>query len=276
MRRSFLSIVAVCLVAMLGACVAAPKSATAPNSPPKRVERVLFVGNSLTYRNDLPAHFAALASTALGATVEAEMIAAGGARIEQHAAQGLVQTELASGRYTVLVLQEWGSGLLCDPEFAKFGFECAASHRAHRELVEVARRNRVRVVLLGTYSSAPEPAIALADAEAELASSLGITHADLRDLPELRGARPAAEWFDTDGHHPGPELTLLMARRLADALHGDMPLPRAVEMQYRDYRGEQAPKLQLLASAQNLQPAQRTRRVEPSDWERLARAGRAP
>lgn len=259
-------------LARLGAlCMAAALSACA-HTPPMRFERVLFVGNSLTYRNDLPAHFAALASAARGAPVEADMIARGGARIDEHAAHDAVRNELASGRYTVLVLQEWGSGLLCDPSFAAFGFECAASHAAHRTLSDIAHRNGARVVLLGTYSSVREPANALADAESALAVSLDAAHVDLRDLPALRDAAPSSAWFDADGQHPGVDLTLLMARRLTDTLYGPTSLPGAVDVRYRDYRGDASPKLESPVSAQHLMPDMRMRTVAPGDWARLAQA----
>lgn len=263
-------------LARLGAlCLAAAMSACA-HAPPTRAERVLFVGNSLTYRNDLPTHFAVLASAARGAPVEAEMIARGGARIDEHAARDAVRSALASGRYTVLVLQEWGSGLLCDPSFAAFGFDCAASHAAHRALTDVAHRHGVRVALLGTYSGAREPANALADAESGLAASLDAAHADLRDFPALRDRYPSAAWYDADGQHPGPELTLLMAHRLADALYGATSLPGPVDVSFRDYRGDASPKLESPVSAQGLEPAMRMRTVAPEDWARLARVRSAP
>lgn len=82
-RRGFLAGMA---ALTLGAC-------SAQTRPP--TERVLFVGNSLIYYNDLPSQFAQLASLALGRRVEAEMLARGGAHISQHVAAGEVQRELA-------------------------------------------------------------------------------------------------------------------------------------------------------------------------------------
>ena len=61
-----------------------------PDAEPARAaERVLVVGNSLAYRNDLPAHLATVATAVRGAPVEAEMVAAGGRRIARHAADGV-------------------------------------------------------------------------------------------------------------------------------------------------------------------------------------------
>lgn len=217
----------------------------------ERPERALFVGNSLIYRNDLPNQFAQLASAALGRPVEAEMLARGGAHLSHHVAAGVVQRELASGGYTALVLQEFGGGLRCHAELAKFGFTCEASHAAHAELAALAQQHGARTVLLGTYRMDPGGARDLSEAEAELAARIGALHAGLGDFPALRATHPDWLWLDPeDGQHPGLDLTLLMALRTLRRLYQQSLPSRAVSLTYRDYRGPHAPRLQSLASAQ--------------------------
>jgi hypothetical protein len=182
---------ALSLMLAIAACVGATSWGGAVPRDSSRTERVLFVGNSITYRNDLPAHFGAVATAAHGARVEVEMIAGGGERIERHDARGVVQRELASGRYTALVLQEFGRGLVCDDQVARMGFDCAASHAAHRALSDAARAQGVRVVLLGSYSKFDEDASALESAEHALAASIGAVHVGLGDVPALRARMPA-------------------------------------------------------------------------------------
>ena len=58
--------------------------------------RVLFVGNSLTDTNDLPAVVATLAR-GLGTEIEYRTIAPGGTSLEDHWNAGQVPAELASG-----------------------------------------------------------------------------------------------------------------------------------------------------------------------------------
>ncbi|SDD40473.1 hypothetical protein [Aquimonas voraii] len=217
----------------------------------ERPERVLFVGNSLIYRNDLPNQFAQLASAALGRPVEAEMLARGGAHLSHHVAAGVVQRELASGGYTALVMQEFGGGLRCHAELAKFGFTCQASHAAHAELAALAQRHGARPVLLGSYRMDARGAGVLSQAEAELATRIGALHAGLGDFPSLRAAHPDWLWLDPDdGQHPGLDLTLLMALRTLRVLF-QATLPAApLDLRYRDYRGSQLPELDRLASAQ--------------------------
>lgn len=236
-----------------------------PDAEPARAaERVLVVGNSVTYRNDLPAHLAAVATEVRGAPVEAEMIAAGGRRIAQHAADGVVLKEIASGRYRALVLQEWGGGLLCGEQQARLGFDCAASQAAHRQLADAAQARGMRVVILGTPQSIPMIADALAEREAALARALGAAHVDLRTLPARMRTLPQAQWLEPDGH-PGPDLTLWMAHDIARALYGDAPLSTPFDITYRDYRQGATPKADALASAQDIAAQRKARTIRGED-----------
>jgi hypothetical protein len=78
-------------------------------SEPARV-RVLFVGNSLTATNDLPAVVAGLAR-ATGRTLEYRTIAFGGFALEDHWSQGDARAALASGSWDVVVMQQGPSAL---------------------------------------------------------------------------------------------------------------------------------------------------------------------
>ena len=72
--------------------------------------RVLFVGNSLTYSNDLPEMVAAL-SRGGGVRIETGMIATPDAALEDHWADGRVRQEFASKRWDVVVMQQGPSSL---------------------------------------------------------------------------------------------------------------------------------------------------------------------
>lgn len=75
----------------------------AGNSP--ACTRVLFIGNSYTYVNDLPTMFATLAMAG-GHSVQTGMVAEGGATLADHAASAGTAATLASARWSVVVLQE--------------------------------------------------------------------------------------------------------------------------------------------------------------------------
>src|SRR5947208_15288789 len=67
--------------------------------------RVLFIGNSYTYVNDLPAMFAELAQSG-GHRVETGMVAVGGSTLGEHAASVATAAKLTSARWDLVVLQE--------------------------------------------------------------------------------------------------------------------------------------------------------------------------
>ena len=67
--------------------------------------RVLFVGNSYTFVNELPGMFAKLAGSA-GVDVATTMVAEGGATLADHASAAETTAALASERWNYVVLQE--------------------------------------------------------------------------------------------------------------------------------------------------------------------------
>ena len=67
--------------------------------------RVLFIGNSYTYVNDLPAMFAELARAG-GHLVETGMAAEGGLTLADHVASSATQAKLSSAHWDIVVLQE--------------------------------------------------------------------------------------------------------------------------------------------------------------------------
>ena len=69
-----------------------------------QVTRVLFIGNSYTYSNDLPGLFTQLAGS-LGNTVETAMVAPGGFTFEGHTTNPASQNAIAQGDWDVVVLQ---------------------------------------------------------------------------------------------------------------------------------------------------------------------------
>jgi hypothetical protein len=72
--------------------------------------RLLFIGNSYTYVNDLPAMVDALADSA-GVTLEIESVTFGGVSLEDHWNEGTAAARLASQRWDVVVLQQGPSSL---------------------------------------------------------------------------------------------------------------------------------------------------------------------
>jgi hypothetical protein len=95
--------------ALLVACVAAAAGAQPATVRPLRV---LFIGNSLTQWNDLPAVVARLAMADGQPQPLTRTIAVGGFSLEDHWNSGDAQRAIADGPWTFVVLQQGPSALL--------------------------------------------------------------------------------------------------------------------------------------------------------------------
>jgi hypothetical protein len=98
-----LSVVATCAVAML-------VGASASGAQDSPAIRVLFVGNSLTTTNDLPAVVAQLASS-IARRVEVGRVTADGYALEDHWNDGRLQRELSTGGWDAVIMQQGPSAL---------------------------------------------------------------------------------------------------------------------------------------------------------------------
>jgi len=94
---------------VLGFCVVASHAAV--HSVYAAERRILFVGNSLTYVNNLPGAFASLAPPDLSLSVD--MIARPGATLSDYVGDPVFDDAIASGRYTDVILQERGGMAFC-------------------------------------------------------------------------------------------------------------------------------------------------------------------
>jgi hypothetical protein len=91
------------------AVAAAVLAGASPAADPKPL-RVLFVGNSLTAANDLPAYVTAIARVR-GRTLEHATIAPGGYSLEDHWNAGWARDALRTGSWDVVVMQQGPSAL---------------------------------------------------------------------------------------------------------------------------------------------------------------------
>lgn len=76
-----------------------------PVAPQQLGTRVLFIGNSLTYTNDLP-HMVQVLAESAGTPLVTAMAAEAGMSLEDHWTRGRARAMVASGRWDVVVLQQ--------------------------------------------------------------------------------------------------------------------------------------------------------------------------
>lgn len=91
-------------VAMAAAAVIAAAPLALGSAP--RTERLLFIGNSLTYTNDLPRMVREVTTHGTDVTVHTETVAFPDFSLEDHWNDGRARRALVSGRWTLVVIQQ--------------------------------------------------------------------------------------------------------------------------------------------------------------------------
>lgn len=109
--RGSIRVVAAFAGALAGlACSSAPAGPAVPALIGEG-RRVLFIGNSLTYWNDLPLIAQSLADSAGGASLAVMVVAFPDFSLDDHRAEGTAQRAIARGEWEVVVLQQGPSSL---------------------------------------------------------------------------------------------------------------------------------------------------------------------
>jgi hypothetical protein len=233
-----------CLWALVLPCASAPASGAAPTPvgpPTERPLRVLFVGNSYTFYNNLPQVFVTVATAAMPGRPppEVEMVAAGGATLDDLLGLPRFAATLRRGPWDVMVLQERGGLLACLTTMQRpMPTECAASVGAHRKMLKAARAAGVRrSVLFGTWQMGTREAGAASRGTRKLAGMLDVPMLDFAAmLFAAERADPASRWF-TEDDHPHQLGTLLIASALWSHVSGMPPHAQAVDFEIPQYTG---------------------------------------
>jgi hypothetical protein len=190
--------------------------------------RILFVGNSYTFVNDLPGRVFAVASSLADAPpVEAGMIAVGGAWLQQHADDPATMAEIAGGGWDVVVLQEQSYLPVVDPDAFYAGAgelaDAALAAGAAPALFETWAREAGNELYEGDLAGyTPETMqAALRDAYTEAAALTGSAYLPVGDTWEaVLAAYPGMPLFQADGSHPSEHGTYLAACVVFAALTG--------------------------------------------------------
>ncbi|HEX7609036.1 MAG TPA: SGNH/GDSL hydrolase family protein [Solirubrobacteraceae bacterium] len=118
---------------------AARLTSSCSSLPARAVCRVLFIGNSYTYVNDLPGMFAKLAASA-HRSVATGMLATGGATLADHVASPGTAVAVGARRWNAVVLQEQSGNPAVE------GLRRAVMYPAARTLVALVRSARERAL----------------------------------------------------------------------------------------------------------------------------------
>lgn len=215
-----LSLSVICCIALLSVT---PGAQAAEDQP----LRVLFVGNSFTYFNNLPEMFGGIAGVRNEQEIEVSMAASPGWTLYDHWIEGQARNRLMAQAWDVVVLQEqstlgWthivnGRETIGDP--TRF-------HEATRLWHELIEKQSARTVLLLTWARADSPTnqAALSKAYFDIAQELGIDVAPAgMAWRHALGEQPGLGLYQEDGLHPSQLGSYLTACTLFSTLFAESP-----------------------------------------------------
>ena len=195
---------------------------------PTRTIRVLFIGNSYTYVNNLPAVFAALARDGNQAVVKTQIVAPGGWFLKTHWEQGDARRLLSQGKWDYVVLQE--QSLLGSVVERDGQLHIGNDHFFHPYAVMWVRAIKDAgatpvLYLTWAHKPTPEDQAILNDAyervageEQAVVAPAGLAWARIREQ------HPEIDLFQPDGSHPSPAGTYLAACAFYAAIFRQSPL----------------------------------------------------
>jgi len=226
MRLRLFIVLAVLALLPLGCSGSSNPCSGSAASP--RCTRVLFVGNSYTYVNNLPNVFAGLAASG-GHQVATGMLATGGATLADHVRDPATATTLTSTSWNAVVLQEQSeipsSGTLWQSQM----------YPAAAQLVGMVRQAGAVPILFLTWAHREGwPETGLLDyrsmQEAIDGGYLAVARRqDVSTAPvglawsALLGRTPQADLWQDDGSHPTLEGTYLAACVFYATIFGQSP-----------------------------------------------------
>ena len=190
--------------------------------------RVLFIGNSYTYVNDLPTVFRELARAA-GQNVETNIVANGGETLAQHAASSDDRAVLGGSSWQYVVLQEQ-SEIPSVESLRQTGM-----YPATRSLVASARADGATPILLETWAHRDgwsdygltfvSMQAAIDQGYATIAGELKVSIAPAGQVWQLVATHdPGITLWQSDGSHPTPAGTFLAACTLYARIFGPCPV----------------------------------------------------
>lgn len=192
-----------------------------------RAYRVLLVGNSLTYTNNLPALLRAVGASQ-GTPIATESYAAPGGTLIERWNEGHVAEALRNRTFDAVVLQEKGGHLAaCMASLQEQRkAPCAASLRAYTEIAKLAASKGAKVFVFATWGPDERwqgklDRSARLIAEKASANVFGAAAA----LEALHKAQPEIDLYP-DGTHPSTQASLMLALVLYRDITGTPPLAK--------------------------------------------------
>ena len=197
--------------------------------------RVLFVGNSHTYFNDMPELFARMCEQLSGVRPEVTMLAYSGRALNWHREEYFsLRFALLYGRYDYCVLQQQAHPFPDEEE----------TRAAVRRILALCRAGGAKPVLFMTWAQKHEPEMSgvMSRFYRALAAETGALIAPVGELFALvQHEHPEIELFWQDGAHASPYGSYLSAAAFASLLCGTRNLSALTDEGFDfqlDFEGE--------------------------------------
>lgn len=172
--------------------------------------KVLFIGNSHTYFNDMPGLFKKECA-ARGVDAHVTMLTKGGMGLDYHAREEQTRFNILYGGYDFVVLQHTAHPM-GEPEAMKQGAETLAAW---------CREAGSRVVLYQTWAMKGDEGYQahMSGVYFELGKSLNAAVAPVGDVwQKTRIEQPDLNLYYTDGQHASPDGSALAARVICETI----------------------------------------------------------
>lgn len=207
-------------------CGAALPAHAQQSATPGREYRVLLVGNSLIYTNNLPALLRAVGA-AQGTPITTETFAAPGGTLIERWNEGHVAKAMRTQKFDVVVLQEMGGQVGCLTSAARSRTApCAASERAHEAFARLANEQGTKTMLFTDWSHDKRTQGRIRGGMRMLSKNTEATVFDAAGVLEaMQQAMPGTSPYP-DGTHPSTQASLMLALALYRDIAGVTPVAK--------------------------------------------------
>ncbi len=205
------------------AMLALPMRSNAQETSSPREYRVLMVGNSLIYVNNLPALLRAVGASQ-GTTISTETYAEPGGSLSQRWNDGHAANALRTGKFDAVVLQERPGNLAaCMATVEQRKAPCASSVHAYTELAKLAKASGAKTLIFTVWAKDDRwqgrlnrsSRMIAEKTEASVFNAAGVLRA-------LHNANPDVNLFP-EGGHPSTQASLMLAVALYRDITGVTP-----------------------------------------------------
>lgn len=182
-----------------------------------KITRILFIGNSYTYYNEMPALLTQLVAARGHGTLQTEVVAFGAATLKGHWTREQAATRIAEGNWDYVVLQEQSVRPIKNR---------AAMHQYVRQFDTLIREHGATTVLYLTWARADKPQTQeiLTESYCSIGAELGALVVPVGPAwQRALAAAPALRLHDSDNSHPSLAGSQLTAEVFYSALFDTAP-----------------------------------------------------